>query len=99
MTATEKAMTSSVRKVSYFALQMKDVPGEGARLLRLLRKHDVNLLALTAFPRGRGCQVDLVPEDRDRLLALEEQLEWPLSEEKTAFLVLGPNEAGALLPV
>jgi hypothetical protein len=92
-------MDVSVRQVSYYALKMGDVPGEGARLLRLLRKHDVNLLGLVAFPRGRGCQVDLVPEDKDRLLALEEQLEWELSKEKKAFLVQGPQQAGALLTV
>jgi prephenate dehydratase len=91
-------MSTSAERISYFTLQMKDVPGEGARLLRLLNKHKVNLLALTAFPSGRGSQVDLVPDDKDRLLALEEQLEWRLSPEKRAFLLLGPNQAGALLP-
>jgi hypothetical protein len=94
----EKAMNVNVRKVSYYALKMSDVPGEGARLLRLLRKHRVNLLGLSAFPRDRGSQVDLIPEDKDRLLALEEQFEWPLSTEKKAFLVQGPHETGALLP-
>ena len=91
-------MSTTVERITYFALKMDDVPGEGARLLRLLAKHKVNLLAVNAFPRGRGCQVDLVPEDKERLLALEERLELPLSKQKGAFLLLGPNQAGALLP-
>ena len=92
-------MTKDIRKVSYVVLQTDDMPGEGARLLKLLKKHKVKLLAITAFPLDKGSQVDLVPEDMDRLLAIEERLPWRLSRQKTGFLVQSRNDTGALVPV
>ena len=57
------AMADTIRRLQYFALQVADQPGEGARLLQALRNENVNLVAITGFPVGKKAQVDLVPED------------------------------------
>lgn len=92
-------MSAQIRTLSYFVLDMNDVPGEGERLLAMLQKYKVDLLAISAFPSGKRSQVDLVPADADRFLAIEERLPWLLSRQKTCFLVQGDNQAGALIPV
>ncbi len=87
---------AKVRKVDYFVMQARNRPGEGARLLKALKKHDVGLLAFTAFPRGDGAQVDFVPEDTRRFLAAVKALDWDVSARKVGFVVQGKDKTGAL---
>ncbi len=49
------------QKVSYFAMQIPNRPGEAGRILSGLAKAGVNLLAFTGFPNGRNSQVDFIP--------------------------------------
>ena len=46
-------MADVIRKVSYFAMDVADKPGEAARVLKALSQAGVNLLAFSGFPRGR----------------------------------------------
>lgn len=92
-------MATSIRKVGYYKLRTPNKPGVGALLMQALREGKVNLLAMTAFPEGKGCQVDLVPEKAEKLKAVAKQLPAKLSQEKTGFLVQGKDATGALLPI
>ena len=60
----------TIRKVDYFAVDVANKPGEGARLLGALRDAGVNLLAFTGFPKGRRAQIDFLPEDSAALSGL-----------------------------
>ena len=90
-------MAKGIRKVDYFILHANDEPGEGAHLLKTLKKHKVNLLALTAFPNGGGSQVDLIPEKPQQLIELAKKFGWKLSSKKTGFMARGKDRAGALV--
>lgn len=90
-------MAKAIRRVHYFVLRAADRPGEAAHLLKTLKKHGVNLLALTAFPAGGGSQVDLIPEDPAKLAAIAAKYGWTLSPKKTGFLAQGRDRAGALV--
>ena len=90
---------AKIRKVDYFVMRAKDRPGEGARLLKALKKHDVGLLAFSAFPDGGGSQVDFVPEDTRAFLAAVRALGWEVSTRKIGFLAQGKDKTGALAGV
>ncbi len=89
-------MADTVRKLDYFALQVPDKPGEGARILEGLRAHGVNLIAFTGFPNGRRAQVDLVPERTAALRAAARKLKLALGPRKTCFVIQGDDRVGAL---
>ena len=55
-------MVDIIRKVAYFAMDVPNKPGEGARVLGVLADAGVNLLAFTGFPSGRKAQLDFIPE-------------------------------------
>jgi len=90
---------AKVRRVEYFVMQVKHRAGEGARLLKALKKHEVGLLAFTAFPNGAGAQVDFVPEDSRKFLSAARALDWEVSPRKVGFLVQGKDKTGALAGV
>jgi len=85
-----------IRKVSYFAMDVPDKPGEAAKALTALGRAGVNLLAFSGFPRGRRSQLDFIPEDvalfRKALSA--ERLK--VRPKKTGFLVQGNDRPGAV---
>ena len=87
---------AKVRRVEYFVMQAKNRPGEGARLLKALKKHDVGLLAFSAFPHGGGAQVDFIPEDTREFLSAVKALDWEVSPRKIGFLAQGKDKTGAL---
>jgi hypothetical protein len=89
-------MADTIRRLQYFALQVPDKPGEGARLLHALRNEHVNLVAMTAFPTGKKAQVDLVPEDAAALKAAAKKLKLRLGPAKTCFVIQGDDRVGAL---
>src|SRR5256714_8402607 len=92
-------MADTIRKVSYYYTTIPDKPGEGTRLLNVLRSAGVNLLALHAFPSARKAQVDFVPSDADVFAAAAKAAKIKLSKPKTAFLVDGDDRVGALAGV
>ena len=87
---------AKTRKVDYFVMQARNRAGEGAKMLKALKKHDVGLLAFSAFPEGSGAQVDFVPEDTRKFLAAVKALDWKVSPRKVGFLVQGKDKTGAL---
>jgi hypothetical protein len=89
-------MADTIRRLQYFALQVADKPGEGARLLQVLRDENVNLVAITGFPVGKKAQVDLVPEDAGALKAAAKKLKLKLGPAKTCFVIQGDDRVGAL---
>lgn len=89
-------MPDTIRKLDYFALQVADKPGEGARILAGLRMHGVNLLAFSGFPSGKKAQVDLVPENAELLRVAAKALKVKLGAKKTCFVIQGDDRVGAL---
>ena len=92
-------MADTIRKVSYFYTTIPDKPGEGSRVLDVLRSAGVNLLALHAFPSARKSQVDFVPTDAANFTTVAKGAKIKLSTAKTAFLVDGDDRVGALSSV
>ena len=87
---------AKVRKVDYFVVHAKSRAGEGAKMLKALKKHDVSLLAFTAFPESGGAQVDFVPEDSADFLKAVKALGWEVGVRKIGFMILGKDKTGAL---
>src|SRR5260370_16619892 len=92
-------MAAPIRKVSYYYTTIPDKPGEGVRLLDVLKRAGVNLLAVHAFPSARKAQVDFVPADATLLTAAAQGAKIKLSKPKTAFLLDGEDRVGGLAGV
>ena len=61
-------MADRVKKVTYCYAKVSTRAGQGARLLQDIREADVNLLAFSGFPAGRGkAQLDFVVENTPSL--------------------------------
>jgi hypothetical protein len=89
-------MAETIRKADYFAMDVSNKPGEGARVLAALAAWGVNLLAFTGFPSGRRAQIDLVPENTTAFLAAARQVKLKVKPKKTGFLVQGDDRQGAV---
>ena len=92
-------MADNIRLADYYYTMAPDKPGEGARLLGILRNAGVNLLAFSAFPSARRSQVDLVPADPAAFLAAAKAAKIKLSRPKKAFLIDGDDRVGAIADV
>ncbi len=89
-------MAETIRKVDYFAMDVPDKPGEGARVLGALADAGVNLLAFTGFPVGRRAQIDFIPEDAALFKAAAKNAKLKLRAKKAGFLVQGDDRPGAV---
>ena len=89
-------MPDTVRKVNYFSIRVADKPGEAFRVLSTLVSAGINLLACTGFPRGRGAQIDVVPDDARKSSAAGKKARLAFKPRKTGFLVRGEDRPGAL---
>ena len=92
-------MSDAVRKVEYFAMEVPNKPGEGARILEALRISGINLLAFTGFPSGRKAQIDFVPEDVDAFKAAAKAAKLKHRVRKFGFLVQGDDRRGAVADI
>jgi hypothetical protein len=92
-------MADAVRIVEYFKLMVPDKPGEGARALATLRAAGVNLLAFSGFPRGRGAQLDFVPEDAAAFRRATKAAGWKVTGPKRAFLLAGVDRVGVVAEI
>ncbi len=88
-----------IRLVDYVYTTAPDKPGEGARLLAMIRDAGINLLAFSAFPSARKSQVDFVPADLDALKRAAKAARVKLSPAKKVFLIDGEDRVGALADV
>ncbi|MBI5782179.1 MAG: hypothetical protein HZA69_00385 [Gammaproteobacteria bacterium] len=87
------------QKVSYFAMQIPNRPGEAGRILTGLAKAGVNLLAFTGFPHGNRSQVDFIPANPTTFLAVARGMKLRVRGKKTGFLVRGSDQRGAIAKV
>ena len=93
-------MAYKIRRVDYFYTTLKDEPGEGYRLLSLLAKLDINLLAFTAVPFGpMNTQLTIFPEDTAKLVNEARKAGLKLDGPQAALLVQGDDKLGALAEV
>lgn len=93
-------MAEVVRRVEYYYTEVKDRPGEGAKVLDTLKAARVNLIAYTGFPTTRGrAQLDFVPSDRRAFLAAARKSGIRLVGPKTAFLIQGDDRIGAVADI
>jgi hypothetical protein len=89
-------MMDLVRKVAYFAMEVPNRPGEGARVLRALADAGVNLLAFSGFPSGRKAQLDIIPEDVAVFKNAVKMANMKTRPQKFGFLVQGVDRKGAV---
>jgi hypothetical protein len=92
----EIIMADIVRKVAYFALEVQNRPGEGARILGALADAGVNLLAFSGFPIGRKSQLDFIPEDVNVFKKAAKETKIKTKTQKIGFLVQGRDRRGAV---
>lgn len=88
-------MADTIRGVDYFYLTVPDKPGEGARVLNVLKEAGVNLLAFSGFPERRRTQLDFFPEDPAAFKQAAKRAKWRVVGPKRGFLVQGDDRAGA----
>ena len=86
-------MADAVRMVDYYYTMVAQKPGEGARLLGVLRDARVNLLAFSGFPSQRKAQVDFVPADPAAFLSAAKAAKIKLSKPKKTFVIEGDDRA------
>ena len=89
-------MVDIIRKVAYFAMDVSNRPGEGARVLVALADAGVNLLAFSGFPSGRKAQLDVIPEDVALFKSAAKAAKIKTRPQKTGFLVQGDDRKGAV---
>lgn len=89
-------MMDNVRKVAYFAMDVSNKPGEGARVLGTLAQAGVNLLAFSGFPSGRKSQLDIIPEDAGMFKQAAKMAKIKTRPQKFGFLIQGDDRKGAV---
>jgi hypothetical protein len=92
-------MQDTVKQVQYFYAEVPDKPGEGARILDMLKEAGVNLLAYSGFPKGRRSQLDFIPVDAAAFRAAARKARLKLVGPKSGFLLQGEDRPGALAEV
>jgi hypothetical protein len=89
-------MADIIRKVAYFAIDVPNKPGEGARILGALADAGVNLLAFSGFPNGRKSQLDIIPEEVNIFKKAIKVTKIKTRPQKIGFLVQGGDRKGAV---
>jgi hypothetical protein len=92
-------MGDIVKKVAYFAMDVPNRPGEGARILEALAAEGVNLLAFSGFPNGRQAQLDFIPEDVAVFKKAVRAAKIKPRAQKFGFLIQGKDKKGAVANV
>lgn len=89
-------MADRIRRVPYFVMHVPNRPGEGAKILDVLKKNNVNLLAFSGFPQpGRRAQLDFVPANPTAFLRVARKAKWKVRPKKIGFHVQGKDRVGA----
>lgn len=92
-------MADTIQRVQYFYAEVPDKPGEGSKILQLLKEEGVNLLAFSGFPKGRRAQIDFIPADAALFKAAAKKAKLKLVGPKTAFLIQGDDRVGAMADI
>lgn len=90
-------MPDTVRLLDYYYTEVSDKPGEGARVLGILRNAGINLVAFHAFPAGRRAQLDFVPSDAAAFKAAAKRAALDIVGPKKTFVIEGDDRVGALV--
>ncbi len=88
---------ATARKINYFVASVPNKAGAAAHALNALR--DVNLLAFTGFPAGRGAQLDFIPQNAAAFKAAAKRAKLKLRVKQGGFLIQGGDRAGAIARV
>lgn len=89
-------MADRILRAEYYKLETPNRPGEGARVLKVLRDAKVSLLAFTGFPRGRKTQMDFVPGNAAAFRKAMKRAGMPVTGKKTVFIIQGSDRVGAI---
>ncbi len=89
-------MADTVQRVQYFYIEVPDKPGEGAKVLNLLKEAGVNLLAFSGFPKGRRAQIDFIPAEPAAFRAAARKAKLKLVGPKRGFLMQGEDRVGVV---
>ncbi|RJO62949.1 MAG: hypothetical protein C4542_01310 [Dehalococcoidia bacterium] len=93
-------MAGVVKRIEYYYTVVPDRPGAGAKVLNALKAARVNLLAFTGFPSGSGrAQLDFVPSSPRAFEAAARKAGVRLVGPKTAFLIQGQDQVGAVADI
>jgi hypothetical protein len=90
-------MPDMIRLMDYFYIETANRPGEGARVLSMLKDAGVHLLAFHGFPAGRRAQLDFVPSDPSAFKSAVKEARLRLAGPKKAFVIEGEDRTGALV--
>lgn len=89
-------MATTIRKIAYYSMPVRNRAGQGAELLNALAGEGVNLIAFTGFPAAGRAQVDFIPYDNGKFAAAARRLGLKLGRKKTVFLAQGDDKLGAV---
>ncbi len=89
-------MADTIQRVQYFYTEVPDKPGEGARVLGVLKEEGINLLAFSGFPKGRRAQIDYIPADQAAFKAAAKKAKIKVVGPKTGFLIQGDDRVGVV---
>ena len=92
-------MADTVQRVQYFYVEVPDKPGEGAKVLGVLKEAGVNLLAYSGFPKGRRAQLDFIAADLPTFRAATKKTKLRFVGPKTAFLIQGEDRPGTVAEI
>ncbi len=89
-------MATTVKKVAYFAMDVTNRAGQGAKILAALADGGVNLLAFSGFPNGKKAQLDFIPEDAAVFKKAAKAAKITTRPQKFGFLIQGDDRKGAV---
>jgi hypothetical protein len=89
----------AVRKVSYFYVSVPHRPGQGAHMLKALKKAGVKLVAFSGFPERGGAQLDFVPASSAAFRRVARKEGWKVKGPKRGFLIRGADRTGAVADI
>jgi hypothetical protein len=93
-------MPDEIKRIDYYYAGVPDKPGEGTRILAVLRDAGVNLIGVSAFPHGaRRNQLDLIPEDSATFAKAARAAGLKLSTKRSGFLIQGEDRPGAVADI
>ena len=92
-------MARKIRKVEYYSLKVPNRVGEGARILKALKRGNVGLRAFTGFPDGNGAQVDFFPEKSSAFKRAANAIGLDIGKPKVGFLAQGKDKTGVIADI
>jgi hypothetical protein len=89
-------MATIVKKVVYFAMDVPNRAGQGAKIMGALAGQGVNLLAFSGFPNKGKAQLDFIPDNAAAFKKAVKEAKLTTRPQKFGFLVQGDDRKGAV---